>query len=99
VKSITEILVKVYNEIKNKGLYNNNFVLGAMNLLYKKKNKQQIENYRSIMLTNTDYKVYTKTIVGKLRKIIYKIIHPNQLHPQQKYIQPYETNKIHDSLL
>lgn len=66
VKSIAQILVKVYNEIENEDLYNDNFVLGTMNLLYKKKDKQHIENYRPIILTNTDYKIYTKTIAVKL---------------------------------
>jgi len=78
VKDITEILVRVYNEIENEELYNDNFVLGTMNLLYKKKNKQRIKNYRPITLTNTDYKIYMKMIAEKLGKIAHKIIHPNQ---------------------
>ena len=78
VKDIAEILVKVYNEIENEELYNDNFVLGTMNLLYKKKDRQRIENYRPITLTNTDYKIYTKTIAEKLGKIAHKIIHQNQ---------------------
>ena len=78
VKDITEILVKVYDEIENKELYNDNFVLRTMNLLYKKKNRQRIENYRPIILTNTDYKIYSKMIAEKLGKIVHKIIYPNQ---------------------
>jgi hypothetical protein len=37
-----------------------------MYLLYKKKDKRMIENYRPITLLNTDYKLYTKTIAIKL---------------------------------
>ena len=77
VKSIAQILVKVYNEIRNKDLYNDDFVLKAMNLLYKKKDRQQIENYRPITLTNTDYKIYTKTIAEKLEKTAHKITYLN----------------------
>jgi len=40
VKSIAQILMKVYNEIENNDLHNNSFVLGAMTLLYKKKDRQ-----------------------------------------------------------
>lgn len=40
VESITQILRKVYNEIENNNLYNDNFVLGMMTLLYKKKDRQ-----------------------------------------------------------
>ena len=78
VKSITQILLKVYNEIENNDLHNDNFVLGTMTLLYKKKDRQQIKNYRPITLTNTDYKIYTKTIADKLGKTAYRIIYPNQ---------------------
>jgi len=49
-----------------------------MFLLYKKKEKTKIENYRPITLTNTDYKILTKTIATKLGKLAHKIIHPNQ---------------------
>jgi len=37
VKNIAKILTKVYNKIENEDLYNDNFVLGAINLLYKKR--------------------------------------------------------------
>jgi len=70
--------LKVYNEIENNDLHNDNFVLGTMTLLYKKKDRQQIENYRPITLTNTDYKIYTKIIADKLGKTAYRIIHSNQ---------------------
>jgi len=75
---ITKILKEVYNEIENIGVKNQNFILGTMFLLYKKKEKRKIENYRPITLTNTDYKILTKTIATKLRKLAYKIIYPNQ---------------------
>jgi len=48
-----------------------------MNLLYKKKDRQQIENYRPITLINTDYKIYTKTIAEKLEKTAHKITYLN----------------------
>ena len=49
-----------------------------MCLLYKKKEKTKIENYRPITLLNTDYKLYTKIIATKLGVIAPEIIHPNQ---------------------
>jgi len=75
---ITKILKEVYNEIENIGLKNQNFILGTIFHLYKKKEKTKIENYRPITLTNTDYKILTKTIATKLGKLTHKIIHPNQ---------------------
>ena len=75
---IAKILKEVYNEIENIGLKNQNFILGTMFLLYKKKEKMKMENYRPITLTNTDYKILTKTIATKLGKLTHKIIHLNQ---------------------
>jgi len=76
--NITKILKEVYNEIENTGIKNQNFILGTMFLLYKKKEKTKIENYRLITLTNIDYKILTKTIATKLGKLAHKIIHLNQ---------------------
>lgn len=49
-----------------------------MHLLYKKKEKQKIENYRPITLLNTDYKTYTKTIAEKLTIVAIDKINKNQ---------------------
>jgi len=75
---ISYILTRVYNNIEQKGILNEKFAEGAMCLLYKKKEKTNIENYRPITLLNTDYKLYTKTIATKLGEIAKDIIHPNQ---------------------
>ena len=78
ITNIAKILKEIYNEIKEKNLKDQNFILGTMFLLYKKKEKTKIENYRPITLTNTDYKILTKTIATKLEKLAHKIIHLNQ---------------------
>jgi ribonuclease HI len=78
IPDISSILEKIYNNIEEKGILNEEFSEGAMCLLYKKKEKTKIENYRPITLLNTDYKLYTKTIATKLGEIASDIIHPNQ---------------------
>jgi len=54
------------------------FTDGVMHLLFKKKEKWKIENYRPITLLNTDYKTYTKTIVMKLADVAKNLIHEDQ---------------------
>jgi len=78
IPNISYILTRVYNNIEQKGTLNEKFAEGTMCLLYKKKEKTNIENYRPITLLNTDYKLYTKTIATKLGEIAKDIIHPNQ---------------------
>ncbi|KAH9901692.1 uncharacterized protein BXZ73DRAFT_62558, partial [Epithele typhae] len=51
------MLTKVFNDIQNFGMEDKSFNEGLMFLLYKKKEKTKIENYRPITLLNTDYKI------------------------------------------
>jgi endonuclease/exonuclease/phosphatase family metal-dependent hydrolase len=81
--NVPKIMAAVFSEIETKGLPQNEegkgeFTDGLMFLLYKKKDKTKIENYRPITLLNTDYKLYTKNIAIKLGQIAQSIIHENQ---------------------
>jgi ribonuclease HI/exonuclease III/chemotaxis regulatin CheY-phosphate phosphatase CheZ len=76
--NITTILTKVYNDIETYGIDVDAFTLGVMFLLYKKKDKDRIENYRPLTLLNTDYKLLTKTIATKLGKVAKYLLHENQ---------------------
>lgn len=66
-----------------------------MGLLYKKKDKRDIQNYRPITLLNTDYKIYMKIIANQLRKVAPKPIHKDQagfmpkrsIHDQTKIVE------------
>jgi len=66
-----------------------------MFLLYKKKEKTKIENYKPITLTNTDYKILTKIIATKLGKLAHKIIHLNQVEfiPKRELYNCYDLAK------
>lgn len=75
---IIEILQEVYLDIQNHGTFSTNFSTGVMSLLYKKKDKRKIENYRPITLLNTDYKIMTRIIASRLGKIAPTLIHPDQ---------------------
>jgi len=49
-----------------------------MSLIFKKKEKMKIENYRPITLLETDYKIHTKTVVNKLGRVCQNLIHKDQ---------------------
>lgn len=51
---------------------------GMLSLLYKNGERESIKNWRPITLLNTDYKIVSKLLAERLKKVIGKIIHPDQ---------------------
>ena len=54
------------------------FTLGWMCPIFKKKERDQIKNYRPITLLNTDYKLLMKALSVDLASHIHSLIHPDQ---------------------
>jgi len=75
---IAALLTKVLTDIERFGAADEKFSEARMGLLYKKKDKREIQNYRPITLLNTDYKTYTKILANRLREVAPKLIHKDQ---------------------
>jgi ribonuclease HI len=75
---VKEILYQVFKDQEQYGITQESFLEGTMSLLYKKKDKRKIENYRPLTLLNTDYKLYTKTIATKLGQVAKDLIDEDQ---------------------
>ena len=76
---VIKILTKVFQDVQLHGIApNTHFVDGWMCLLYKKKDRTLIENYRPITLLNSDYKLLTKALTLQLIEDIKKVIHKDQ---------------------
>ena len=52
--------------------------LSVVSLLYKKGKREDIRNWRPISLLNTDYKILSKILAERLKKVLPYIIHPDQ---------------------
>ena len=77
--NIAWVLTRVFNDISENGIAEGtNFNEGWMCPIYKKKEADNIANYRPITLLNTDYKVFTKVIATRLTDVAPSIIHPDQ---------------------
>lgn len=46
--------------------------------IYKKNDRAKIENYCFISLLNINYKIFTKSLTIRFRKLLPKLVHPNQ---------------------
>ena len=77
--NITEVLAHVFNDITSHGItQGTNFNEGWMCPIYKKKEADNIANYRPITVLNTDYKIFTKVIATRLSTIASHLIHLDQ---------------------
>ena len=77
--NILKCMRKVLNDIQEHGVdTRTEFTLGWMCPIYKKKERDQVKNYRPITLLNTDYKLLTKSLSIHLASHIHSMIHPDQ---------------------
>ena len=76
--NIVNVMAHVYDNMKNNGIKSSTFTEGVMCLIYKKKDRRRIENYRPITLLNTDYKLLTKVLANRLAKVVDTVVHENQ---------------------
>lgn len=73
------MLQLVYNDLERFGpspLFK--FAHGWLCPLYKKKDRDDIANYRPITVLNADYKIFTKALTIRLAPAALKVIHPDQ---------------------
>ena len=76
---ISDILVNSFNYSYNKQTLSISQKQGIITLLPKKdKDTRFLKNWRPISLLNTDYKIMTKCIALRLKKVLPTIIHPSQ---------------------
>ena len=75
-----EMLVETLNETYEKRELSNSQKQGVITLLEKEgKNTLYVKNYRPISLLNVDYKILSKVLASRIKKILGEIIHNDQV--------------------
>ena len=74
VSDYTEVLRESFDA----GALPDSFLTGTIILLYKKKDRKDIRNYRPITLLNADYKILTKILASRLHSTLEHIIAQQQ---------------------
>ena len=81
-KTYWNIIGHDLHEVFIKGLNNRELsysqYLAAISLLYKKGPREDIKNWRPISLLNVDYKILSKVLSERLKKVLPEIIHTDQ---------------------
>ena len=75
---LADDMTAMFNECWEEGSLNPSMLLGEIILLYKKKDPRDPRNYRPITLLNLDYKILTKVLVGRMKKVIDTVISEEQ---------------------
>ena len=71
--------MNVICESYQKGVLSQTQRMAIITLLDKGKNRYLLKNWRPISLLNVDYKIITKVIATRLKKVLPKLIHINQV--------------------
>ena len=71
-------LFQVFLEFQERKVMPHSFRVGAVSLLYKKGDREQLKNWRPISLLNFDLKVFTKVLTLRMRTVLADVIHPDQ---------------------
>ena len=69
-----EKLTDAFNEAVDRGALPRHMLEGDICLLYKKKERNDPRNYRPITLLNCSYKIYTRILARRLKKVVHLFI-------------------------
>ena len=65
-------------------------------LLFKKRDRTQLKNWRPVTLLNTDYKILTKALSNRLQQVLTLIIHTDQTASIKERTINDNTRLLHD---
>lgn len=71
-------LTDVLNDSWRKGHLSLSQRTALITLIFKKGDRLEHKNWRSISLLNVDYKICTRTVASRLLKVLHHVIHPDQ---------------------
>uniref|UniRef100_A0A803J240 Reverse transcriptase domain-containing protein n=1 Tax=Xenopus tropicalis TaxID=8364 RepID=A0A803J240_XENTR len=74
-----KMIFLLYKEVFTVDILPPSWRRGIVSLIFKKGDKESLENYRPITLLNVDYKVLAKMIALRFKPFIENIIHANQV--------------------
>lgn len=91
------ILHEIYINVLKKGELTQSMKKGVVKIIYKKKgDKGDLKNYRPLSMLNTDYKILTKVLANRLKKVVPNIITTNQAYAVLNRDITDITNSIRD---
>lgn len=76
--TFSQDFIEMANEVYQSSCLSSTQRTGIIRIIYKKGARDDLSNWRPISLLNTDYKIMTKALTNRVKKVIASIIHPDQ---------------------
>ena len=73
-KFFAPYLCKVFKEARRVQRLPASMLKGDITLLFKKKDREDVRNYRPLTMLNTDYKIYTKILANRLKTVVHQFV-------------------------
>ena len=73
-KFFAPYLCKVFKEARRVQRLPASMLNGDITLLFKKKDREDVRNYRPLTMLNTDYKIYTKILANRLKTVVHQFV-------------------------
>ena len=71
-------LAALLDESLQRGALPKTFLQGDIGLLYKKKDREDVRNYRPITLLQNAYKIYTRVLTHRMRDVVHQFVSESQ---------------------
>lgn len=96
--SLCDVLVLVFNERFHLGILLDSQREALLHLIHKKDERNVAKNWRPISLLNTDYKLPSKVITERLKKVMSSIVHQDQACSVPSRTIFFNLQLVHDVL-
>ena len=76
---LKDLLIDMFNECYDLGSLPDSMRTAIISLIFKKGDQENLDNYRPISLTNTDYRILAFTLAERIQQVISKLINTDQV--------------------
>ena len=77
---LAPVLEKLFRDIEGKGGMPHSMTTGLVSIIYKKGNRDKLENYRPLTVLNGDYKILAKVLANRMKEVIGTVVGRTQTY-------------------
>ena len=79
-QELVPVLVRVYRQIEETGELLDSMMIGIVSIIYKKGDRNRLENYRPLSMLNNDYKILARVLANRIKGVIGTVVGNTQAY-------------------